>query len=255
VLIHELAFYVHITAGCAGLILFWVPMLSRKGSPRHKQIGRWFAIIMYTVAASGLVMASLDLAWPLVMHPASTPLSDAQTQSWMAEVRYTAGFLWSLSILVLVTTRHGWLTILQREDRAPLRSPLHVTLCSLLMAAGLVMLYMGLRGYDLLLLAFGALEVWVAASCLHYAFKARLQHPREWWTEHLGALTASGIAAYTAFFVFGGARLLQAWIPDSFAGLSILLWVGPGVIGGIAIGRMTAHYRRRFAQPSQNQTV
>ena len=84
-LIHELAFYVHITAGCAGLILFWVPMLSRKGSPRHKQIGRWFARIMYTVAASGLIMASLDLTlhgrFPVVTQ--HTGIGDNPT--WMVD--------------------------------------------------------------------------------------------------------------------------------------------------------------------------
>lgn len=244
--LHQLAFYLHIAAGTAALLLFWVPVFSRKGSLNHRRFGRYFAMIMYTVALSGLLMSLSDLWNPLAMHP---PRGDAspETLAAMAEsVRSTALFLLSLSILVLATTRHGWLTILHREDRSALRHPIHILLCLSLMLVGAVLLVTGVTSGSILMIVFGALEIWLAGGFLHYIFKAELSHPREWWTEHLGGLIASGIGAYTAFFVVGASSVLNTYLQGSMAGLMIFFWVAPGVIGGIAIGVMTRHYRLKF---------
>src|SRR5690554_4854683 len=116
-LIHQIAFYLHVLAGTAGLVLFWIPVIARKGSMNHKRFGRWFARIMYTVGFSGLIMASLDLLLPLVAHPAPSGLSEQQLNQRIDGIRDTALFLWSLSVLVIATTRHGWLTINCREQR------------------------------------------------------------------------------------------------------------------------------------------
>lgn len=244
--LHQFALYLHIAAGAVALLLFWVPVFSRKGSFNHRRFGRYFAMIMYTVAFSGLIMALSDLWNPLGMHP---PRGDASAETLVAianGVRATALFLLSLSILVLATTRHGWLTILHREDRSALRHPVHVSLCLSLLLVGLILLVTGVSNTNILMIVFGALEIWLAAGFLHYIFKAELSHPREWWTEHLGGLIASGIGAYTAFFVVGASSLLNAYLQGPMAGLMIFFWIAPGVIGGIAIGVMTRHYRLKF---------
>jgi len=244
--VHQFALYLHIAAGVAALLLFWIPVFSKKGSLNHRQFGRYFAMIMYTVAFSGLIMALLDLWNPLGMHQ---PRSDAAPEALAAMadgVRFTALFLLSLSILVLTTTRHGWLTILHREDRTVLRHPVHVLLCLSLALVGLILLVTGVSNNSLLMIVFGTLEIWLATGFMHYAFKAELSHPREWWTEHLGGLIASGIGAYTAFFVVGAASLLDTYLQGSMAGLMIFFWIAPGIIGGIAIGFMTRHYRVKF---------
>ena len=67
-LTHTLLFYLHVTAGSLALPLFWLPVIARKGSFNHRRFGRWFARLMYTVAGSGLLMAGMDLANPLVLH-------------------------------------------------------------------------------------------------------------------------------------------------------------------------------------------
>lgn len=249
-LIHQIAFYLHVLAGAAGLVLFWIPVIARKGSLNHKRFGRWFARIMYTVGLSGLVMASLDLLLPLVTHPAPSGLSAEQLSQRASALRDTALFLWSLSVLVIATTRHGWLTINCREQRKLLRHPAHVLLCSALLLVGITLILIGAINADPLFLVFGVLEAWLGAGFLHYIFKKQLSFPKEWWTEHLGALIGSGIGAYTAFFVFGGANLFEPWLESSFSGLSIVFWVTPGVVGGLAIGWLTVHYRRKFTAKS-----
>lgn len=160
----------------------------------------------------------------------------------------------SLSILVLATTRHGWLTINHRENREVLRSPVHLSLLLALVVAGIALLVTGLRSGEPLMLVFGALESVLAVNMLRYTFKPLLQ-PREWWLEHLGGLIGSGIGTYTAFFVFGGSSLFEPLFRDSFQGMSILLWVAPGVIGGVAITWLSRHYRRRFAGSAADSLV
>ena len=202
---------------------------------------------MYTVGWSGVLMASFDLWRPLAMHPVAAETSPETQAAISAGIRSTATFLLSLSILVLATTRHGWLTIRFKEDRRVLRKPAHVALCLALLGAGLTLLAIGVNAGNTLMLIFGALETWLAIGFLRYSFKAELAHPKEWWVEHLGALIASGIGAYTAFFVVGAASLLAPYLQSgSFAGLAVVFWVAPGVIGGLAIALLSRKYRRRF---------
>lgn len=249
--LHQAALYLHIVAGVIALALFWVPVFSKKGALNHKRFGRLFAIIMYGVGWSGVLMATFDLWRPLVTHPlvaTATPEVEAVVS---AGIRSTATFLLSLSILVLTTTRHGWLVIRHQQDRRILRRPPHVALCLALLSAGLTLLVIGGRRGDILMLIFGALETWLAAGFLHYSFKSELAHVREWWVEHLGALIASGIGAYTAFFVVGAVSVLEPLLAQgSFAGLGVVFWVAPGIIGGIAIAWLSHKYRRRFAPTS-----
>src|SRR5690606_7290482 len=194
-LIHQSLVYLHIITGIGALLLFWIPVIARKGSHQHKRVGRWFASLMYAVGISGVVLSSLDLLLPTHFHqdfPSDTAVRDR------------AMFLLSLSLLVLTSTRHGWLTINYKDDRTPLRQPLQLLLTTLLLVTGLVMLVRGLNGGSVIYIAFGILELALASGMLRYAFK-KSTLPREWWTELLGGLIASGIGAYTAFFVVGAA--------------------------------------------------
>src|SRR5690606_11729002 len=101
-LIHQSLVYLHIITGIGALLLFWIPVIARKGSHQHKRVGRWFASLMYAVGISGVVLSSWDLLLPTHFHqdfPSDTAVRDR------------AMFLLSLSLLVLTSTRHGWLTI------------------------------------------------------------------------------------------------------------------------------------------------
>ena len=241
-LIHSSALYLHIAAGAIALLLFWIPVFARKGGFNHRRFGRYFSIIMYTVSVSGLTMGGLDLVAPLGAHAAGLELSPAEAESISRRVRSSALFLFSLSILVLTTTRQGWLAILGKHDRSALRSPLHTLLCASLIVVGIAL---GLNGYSqgsVLYMIFGGLEIFLGVSSLHYNFKHNLAE-KEWWIEHLGGLIGAGIGAYTAFFVFGGSSLFG----NVFSDYSIVLWITPGVVGAMSIGVLTRHYRRRFA--------
>lgn len=242
-LIHQAALYLHIAGGAVALPLFWVPVFARKGSSIHKQIGRYFALLMYAAGISGLVLSLMDWLWPQALHADNS----------VSVVRSRAFFLFSLSLLVLATTRHGWLAITHKDNRQPLRQPLQLLLTGLLLVSGLLLLWQGLANGNMIHLAFGVLEVALSVGLLHYTFKKNTQ-PREWWTEHLGGLIASGIGAYTAFVVVGAASLTGSLF-SQWPWLPVLVWVGPGVIGGIAISVTTRHYRRKFAAAAQRRQL
>ena len=245
-LLHQLSFYIHVAIGAFALLVFWIPVFVRKGSRDHKRFGRFFASAMYAVAFSGLIMSSLDMIVPLSGHTPQPDLSAQALTATAQNIRLFALFLFSLSILVLATTRQGWLAIQNKEDRKMLRLPLHVVLNTGLILIGAVVLISGVLNDQWLFSIFGGLEIVVGITQLHYSFKSQLK-PKEWWIEHLGGMCASGIAAYTAFFVFGGSRVINQLFTGAYADFQLMLWVAPGVTGGLAITLLSRHYARRFA--------
>ena len=54
----------------------------------------------------------------------------------------------------------------------------------------------------------------------------------DWLREHYAGMIVSGIAAYTAFFAFGGRRFLDGLLTDYW---QVLPWVLPTVMGIVAI--------------------
>ena len=201
--VHENVTRLHIAVGSCGLLLFWIPVITRKGNLNHKKFGRYFATVMYAVGFSGITVTTLDLLFPLAMHAPGVALEPARAIAVSREVRDFALFLFSISLLVLLSTRHGWLTVQGKEDRSALREPMHLSLCAALIIAGLGLSVNGLATGSVLFVLFGMFEIYTSASCLYFALKPTTR-AKEWWTEHLNGLIASGIAAYTAFFVFGG---------------------------------------------------
>jgi len=239
--IHQFAFYLHVAFGACALLLFWVPVFTRKGNTDHKRFGRIFTSSMYMVSLSGATMACLDLILPLAMHAAAMNAANPEVTVTAGQVRASAMFLLSLSILVFTNTRQGWLAIVHKADRQPLQHPFHLGLCGLLIAAGAGLFITGFMFNSILFMVFAVLEIVSGIGRLRYNLKAELE-TKEWWIEHLNGLIGSGIGAYTAFFVFGGSRLLSGLFDNA----SLILWMAPGVIGSIAIAVLSRRYRARF---------
>ena len=241
----QFALYLHIAIGSCALILFWIPVFTRKGNLDHKRFGRYFAYAMYTVSFSGIFMSGTDLLFPMAVNAPDAALTPEQAAEFSEQVRNFALFLLSLSILVLSSTRQGWLTILHKDDRAALRSPVHTSLNVMLILVGAALFANGLRTGSALFIIFSILQIVGGINNLRYNFKKKLL-PKEWWLQHLGGLFGAGIGAYTAFLVFGGRRIFDSLFGELYSDYSIILWVAPGVIGGIAIGMVSRHYKTRF---------
>lgn len=241
--LHQSALYLHVLIGAAALIVFWLPVIARKGSAWHKRAGRWFANGMYAVALSGVLMSTLSLWNPLGVHFAGQALSPEQAVAVAAQVRIFSVFLLMLSVLVFASVYHAVLVLRARSDRRLLRRPLHLGALTALAVLAPVVGMIGVRSGETLLIIFFVVGTLSAAGMLRYTFKATISH-NEWWIAHLGGMIGAGIAAYTAFFAFGGRALFAEILSGQW---QIVPWVLPGIVGTAFITQQSRHYRRKFA--------
>ena len=233
---------IHISIGFVSLLLFWVPVLSRKGGRLHLLYGRWYSNAMYVVAGSAISLSILLLVDPIA---AKFPLAnfDAEKISQIqVDQKYTGLFLLAISVLVLSSIRHGLLTIASKKDHSLMRAPSHLALNGLLVGMGVFLFYTAMEIGHTLFFIFGTLCFVLGLQNLRYSLKKEVL-PMEWLIAHLGAMIGAGIGSYTAFFVFGASRLFAELLSGYW---SLVPWVLPGVIGGIATGILSRKYQLKY---------
>lgn len=235
---HSTLFFAHILFGTAALILFWVPICTKKGQLNHKKFGRAYRNVMYAVAGSGSAMAIIVIAMPLVIKP---QLANAENIEQAVEnIRYFWLFLLYLGLLSFTTTRHGDAVLKAGNDRSTLRRLSYVTPLFMLAIGGIGFIFFGSLLGQTLHLLFGILGCVVGFSMLRYVFKKEVSKGA-YLLEHIGSMIGSGIGAYTAFLAFGGRHLLEG-----IGSYQLIFWIAPGVLGSILSFYLTRKYRKVF---------
>lgn len=225
----------HIAFGGVGLVAFWIAVSARKGSTRHKQLGRifkWSAYIMLGAAGIALIIRFAGM------------ILDGRTP---AEEPYWFGLLFLLSqlvVMVFVTVRHGVLALEHKAHPEALHTPLNAGLAwlSITFSALLVGYAIVFTPFNMMvLIALGLVGIFSGRDTLRYLGGSKTG-PLAWKIEHLGAMLGAGIAYHTAFAVFGMNRIadlaLEGW-------LLLVPWLLPTVVGVPAIMLWTRHYRRQ----------
>ncbi|MBT0585157.1 hypothetical protein [Alteromonas oceanisediminis] len=236
---HSLLFALHIVVGSAALVLFWIPMLSKKGQLNHVTFGHYYKNTMYAVAGTGAMMAIIVLLMPYAIHGQAIMASPDPA----AALEYTQtmyGFLLYLSLVSYTSTRHGAAVLVARNNRALLRRFQYQAPLWLLLAGGVICLFHGAITGGMLHIVFGLLGVSIALSMLRYVLRKSIKQ-NQWIIEHIGAMIGSAIGAYTAFIAFGGRTVfseLGAW--------QIAFWIAPGVAGGIATSIISSRYAKKL---------
>lgn len=241
-LIHMTALVVHIAIGSVALIIFWLPIIEKKGSAFHKRSGQWFVWGMTAVSLSGILMSSLVFIDPLAIRDPQGLMTLAQANQAAEVGRSSSAFLFMLSFLVLCTTRQSSLALVARANRDVLKTPLHLFCICMLVVSAFYVGYVGLQRTSMLYEIFSVLSIVSALGMLRYIYKRDLKKS-EWIIEHLTNIVASGIAAYTAFFVFGGQSFLNHLVPGDY---QILFWIMPGVIGATISRTFAVKYRKQY---------
>ncbi|GAB3286124.1 hypothetical protein [Parahaliea aestuarii] len=231
--LHSSLLFVHVALGAAAVVLFWGPLVTARGGYWHQRTGRWYVSCMVGVSLSGAVMSALALAWPQQW------LGGAPDVAQLAQARDTYLFLGYLSLLTFTTVSHGVVVLRAREQRQQLRRWRVLCWPTLLVLAGVAQLVRFLAAGGLLPGIFGALGIFLGLPMLLYCLRASVPLG-EWRLEHLGAMLGSGIAAYTAFLVFGAQALFEVR-----GGLAMSVWFAPGLVGGLAIALLRRRHRRR----------
>ncbi|MCO7224088.1 hypothetical protein [Pleionea sp. CnH1-48] len=241
-IIHQVAFYLHVSVGCFALIVFWLPLFAKKGSKPHLRYGRWFANSMFIIAVSGVLLTTLALMDPIGVRTPERNLSfEAATR--MAEgYREFSWFLLMLSVLVFNSTYHSIQVLRAKANRQLMRNWKHLSLIIGLFLLSIVTAIIGTLEGMLLLQVFAGLSLANSIGMAHYIYKAEIKQ-REWILAHMRGIVGSGIGAYTAFFAFGGRQLFAELLTGN---LMVIPWILPAVIGVISMSAFKKKYIQQY---------
>ena len=206
----------HIATGAIGLVLFWVPVIGRKGGATHRRTGRVFARCILATGCAAIGMSLCTLSDPLGTHPAlADPVLVRGLFGWM---------MLYLATLTISLGWHGLMTIRNKADHAANRHWACVALQLAAIATALNCAAQGARIGQPLMMGIAVVGVASGVTNLVFIYTAR-PAPMAYLREHVKALVGAGISVYTAFMTFGLARLLpsHAFNPS--------LWAIPIVIG------------------------
>ena len=245
--LHSILLYTHIALGSIALLLFWLPVIVKKGSKLHNNAGQVFYYIMLLVSGSGMVMSGLTIYDPLAIYPMPN-LSGVELQRFLGWRVVFSQFLLLLSLLTWVSVRHAIGVLLAKANRNLLKRLSFLGPVLLMLPLSLFVAWQGYKFNQTLLMIFAGVSFYTAVSICVYIFKAEIK-PRQWIIEHFSAMVGTGIAVYTAFFAAGGRRMLSQLLPDEW---QLVSWLAAPVIGLTALILLTGYYKRKYkVQPVQ----
>jgi len=105
----KLLLLIHVTTGAVGLVLFWVPVIGRKGGANHCTYGRAFSYLMLVTASMAFGMGLCTILYPVETHPHLT-----QAASWIQGI-----FGWMMLYLAILTVSlvwHGLVTVRNKRE-------------------------------------------------------------------------------------------------------------------------------------------
>ena len=241
--IHHSLFITHIVFGVMALILFWVPIVSKKGSINHKKFGRAYQYVMYTVASAGIIMALMVIYDPIALK--GHLYNGTNLQGFVDGIRRFWIFFIYLGWINIACLRQGMMALSCKKDNAVLRRPISLCIQATLLIGGAVLIVFGAIYSQILQIMFGCLGIVLAIQNLRFAFAKQLS-PKRYLHEHLAGFIGSGIGGYTAFLTFGGRQLLS-----DIGQWQLLFWVAPGIIGAFAISYFSRNYVCTLARDSK----
>jgi len=213
----------HVIFGFAGLALFWVPVLLKKGGKWHRLSGKAYVAAMWVVVATSVLLSIKNVA-----------VGNSEKAAFLGFIALiTANPLW-YGLAILKQKRQFSITFLNIHFAL---NAVIAVYSFLLLAGGTILQR---QGVSILMVVFGSLGLTVIPALLRRLRGVPVETDRI--RGHIIGLMTTGIAAYTAFFVFGGYTWMQELLPGNWG---IVLWVGPGVIGGVGITYCVKYYRRK----------
>lgn len=212
--------FIHIIAGSVSLIVFWIPVLVKKGGDIHIKVGKVYVFLMWIVVITAILLSIINLYIGYYI---------------------IAAFLGFLSIITAHPLWYG-MVILKHKKEVPSRvTQINLLLNWVLFLGGAALfvwaLILKIQGQAILLIIFGVIGM---ASALPMIIKG--DKPLNWLAEHIQGLLGTGIAAYTAFFAFGGSRMFGHVFTNQ---LIAIPWILPTIIGIVGI----KYYKRKMHLP------
>lgn len=220
----------HVLAGVVALVGFWSAALMKKGSPRHRALGKVYLLAMAAIVATAL---------PITVEYAvfrRQPLSALFLAYLMALTGNAAWLAWRA-----VTDKRDWKRLVARIGWKLALWP------TLLLALATLLVGIGQR--QPLFLGFATIGLWVGWRMWKFA---RRGPSRPDWAlrQHYQSMLGAGIATHVAFLGIG-MRPVWQWLQAHAAVPPLLVelfpWTAPLVVA-VAIGiRLDRRYGRRHA--------
>lgn len=218
----------HIIAGFTALLVFWIPIVTKKGGKVHKRIGWVYVTAMGVVAVSALFIG----IWRIGFDPEQT-----------AESVAFAWFLIFVAILSSATAWYGIRVLRYKNRKARHRQLADLLFPALMLLSGIaISLYGASIGFPLITW-FPLIGIILGATQLLYWLRPPAQK-MHWWFEHIGGMLGCCIATITAFTVFGAPRLLNV------QSVHPLIWFMPAIVLVPVIIGYSAYYRKKFNSKS-----
>jgi hypothetical protein len=209
---------VHIALYGTSLVAFWVAILTPKGGRIHVFFGRLFVWCVYGALALALYPMSYKLVRPFLTDElAGQSLLERASQLSRLHIFLTYGW-----VLTLASIRQGVRAVQTRHDPAAIRTPFHIALGYLAIAASFALVAAALalqEPFDSLLFMLSPVGCWLGWTMLRF-----IRHPgrEHWWYVHLRSMLTTGILLHVALLAF---ILMQRNLyPQSLQGL-LLFWV------------------------------
>ncbi len=208
---------VHVTTGAVGLVLFWVPVIGRKGGVNHRKFGKVFSYLMLVTASMAIGMGTCTILAPLETHPHLS-----RPAEWVRGI-----FGWMMLYLAILTISlvwHGLATVRNKRRHLSNREWPNVALNVLVMIAALQCAYRGWLLDEALMMGIAVVGVASGITNLWFIFRdAPSRHGYQ--LEHVKAAVGAGISVYTAFMAFGFVRFMPS------NALNPKMWSIPLVVG------------------------
>jgi hypothetical protein len=213
----------HVAFGFTGLGLFWLPMVMKKGGKWHRLSGNAYVVAMWVVVATASLLSIRNVVV-------------GNTDK--------AAFLGFIALITANPLWYGIAILKQKRQFSRAFLNMHLILDVAVFMYSVLLLVVGTvlqrQGVSLLMLVFGSLGLTVVPSILRRLRGVQADTDRI--QGHIIGLMTTGIAAYTAFFVFGGYTWMQDLLPNNWG---IVLWVAPGVVGGIGINYSVKYFKSK----------
>jgi uncharacterized membrane protein len=212
---------VHIAGGATALLSMVLPLLSRKGGPLHRRAGWVFVAGMTTVSITALFLAAQQfLAGP------------------SEGARAGGAFLLYIAVLTGAGVSAGVRVLRAKQRTTRHRGKWDLGVATLLTAGAILLAAYGIAISQALLISFAIIGAINGGGQLAYWLRPP-SAPMHWWYEHMNQMLGACIAATTAFLVNNAGRI---GLPNT----SLLVWLGPAMVGVPAATIWTRYYRRRF---------
>ncbi|KRG79304.1 hypothetical protein ABB30_01340 [Stenotrophomonas ginsengisoli] len=217
----------HVMAGALALGCFWAAAWLRKGSPRHRAVGKVFLLAMTLIVLTS-VPITVQFAWYR-----QQPLSALFLVYLMA---LTGNALW-LSWRA-VTDKRDWRVLVARPGWA-------LSLWPMLLSA-IAVLAVGLGIGQPLFVAFSSIGLW--AGWRMWRFARRGPQRADWaLRQHYQSMLGAGIATHVAFFSIGMRpvwRWLQAHLSVPAVVIELFPWLVPVAVAVLASCWLERRYGR-----------